>query len=196
MVDISDLETIENLCWGLTFFGTGGGGRIEAGLDMLTPAVRAGRRLSLVGADELPMTPGRAGRSSSADAIRTSLRRMTNWRVRTRARAISDNCPTSCRICRELSAHAGVNVGALVSLELSSAATAATNSRVSSWHPNARRGLCRPRHPQLVLTKMELLGMPPTPVVMVDRWGNKVRITHAVGAAMVDRLGRMVSRAA
>ena len=54
MVDISDLETIENLCWGLTFFGTGGGGRIEAGLDMLTSAVRAGRRLSLVGADELP----------------------------------------------------------------------------------------------------------------------------------------------
>jgi DUF917 family protein len=31
---------------------------------------------------------------------------------------------------------------------------------------------------------------------MIDRWGNRMIVKQAVGAAMVDRLGRMVSRAA
>ena len=55
-VVISDLETVEDLCWGLTFFGTGGGGRVEAGLEMLSPAIRAGRKLTLVSPDELSDT--------------------------------------------------------------------------------------------------------------------------------------------
>jgi DUF917 family protein len=50
---ISDLATVEDMCWGLAFFGTGGGGKVEAGLDLLTPAIKAGRAIRLVGADEL-----------------------------------------------------------------------------------------------------------------------------------------------
>ena len=50
--------------------------------------------------------------------------------------------------------------------------------------------------PELVLSKMELLGKPPTPVMMVDRWGNRIILKSAVNAAMADWIGRMVSRAA
>jgi hypothetical protein len=50
---ISDLVSVENLCWGLTFFGTGGGGRIEAGLDLLAPVVASGGSLTLANPDDL-----------------------------------------------------------------------------------------------------------------------------------------------
>ena len=53
---ISDIDTAENFCWGLTFFGTGGGGRVEAGLDMLIPVLRAGKNLTLVSPEELSDT--------------------------------------------------------------------------------------------------------------------------------------------
>jgi DUF917 family protein len=98
---------------------------------------------------------------------------------------------------RELSAHAGVKVDALVSLELSSAATAATIlTGLELGIPTLDGDYVGRAIPELELTKLQLLGRAPTPVVTVDRWGNKVRTTDAVGAAMVDRLGRMISRAA
>jgi uncharacterized protein len=50
---ISNLDEVEDFCWGLTFFGTGGGGRIEAGRDMLAPAVASGHALALVSPHEL-----------------------------------------------------------------------------------------------------------------------------------------------
>ena len=43
---------------------------------------------------------------------------------------------------------------------------------------------------------MELRGIGPTPIVMIDRWGNRIIVKAAVTAAMGDRIGRMISRAA
>jgi hypothetical protein len=51
VVVISDIDTAENFCWGPAFFGTGGGGRIGAGLDMLTPALRVGKKLTFVSSE-------------------------------------------------------------------------------------------------------------------------------------------------
>jgi DUF917 family protein len=50
--------------------------------------------------------------------------------------------------------------------------------------------------PEIVLNTMELAGVGPAPIVMIDRWGNRVIVKSTVSAAMADRLGRMVSRAA
>jgi DUF917 family protein len=198
LMKISDAETVENLCWGLSFFGTGGGGRIEAGLDMLMPAVKAGRSLTLVGPHELAdetwtcwaiIVGGRDPDEPppAEELARYGLAHETFPTI----------VPRLVEAVRELNAHAGVKVGALVSLELSSAATAATIlTGLELGIPTLDGDYVGRAIPELELTKMELLGKPPTPVVMVDRWGNKVRITDAVGAAIVDRLGRMVSRAA
>jgi DUF917 family protein len=50
--------------------------------------------------------------------------------------------------------------------------------------------------PEIVINKMELAGKLPTPMMMIDRWGNRILVKSAVSAAMADRLGRMVSRGA
>ncbi len=195
---IRDLETIENLCWGLTFFGTGGGGRVESGLEMLAPTVRAGGQFTLVSADEVPAKDWTCwaiivgGKDPDEPPPQDELARygLTN-------EEFPDIVPRLVESVRELCRYTGVEIGALVSMELSSAATAATIlTGLELGVPTLDGDYVGRAIPELVLNKMELLGRPPTPVVMVDRWGNRAIIKTAVGAAMVDRLGRMVSRAA
>ncbi len=195
---ISDLPAIEDLCWGLAFFGTGGGGRVEAGLELLAPIVRQGRSITLVEPDELgpeewtcwaiivggkdPDEPPPADELAQYGLEKEEFPSIV---------------PRLRESVLELQKYAGVRIGALVSMELSSAATAATIvTGLELGVPTLNGDYVGRAIPELVLSKMELLGRPPTPVVMVDRWGNRTIVKAAVGAAMVDRLGRMVSRAA
>jgi DUF917 family protein len=198
MWHVSDVETLENLCWGLTFLGTGGGGRIEVGLDLLRPVVEAGRTLTLASPDELPDDVGTCwaiivgGRDPAEPPPSDELAQYGLLREE-----FPTIVPRLVEAVRELSKQGGVQVGALVSLELSSAATAATMlTALELGVPMLDGDYVGRAIPELVLTKLQLLGLAPTPVVMVDRWGTKVSVTQAAGAAMVDRIGRMVSRAA
>ncbi len=195
---ISDLEAVEDLCWGLAFFGTGGGGRIEAGRDLLAPAVRAGREITLVAAEELPEDTWTCwaiivgGKDPDEPPPADELARYG-----LEAEAFPDIVPRLVESARELADYAGVRLGALVSMELSSAATAATiMTGLELGIPTLDGDYVGRAIPELALNKMELEGRPPAPVVMVDRWGNRTILKSTVGAAMADRLGRMVSRAA
>lgn len=197
-VTIDDLETVQNLCWGLTFFGTGGGGRIEAGLDMLAPAVRSGRELTLISADEMSDSDWTCwaiivgGKDPDGPPPADEL---AAYGLATEAYPAL--VPRLVAAAKELSHYAGVRLGALVSMELSSAATAATiMTGLELGIPTIDGDYVGRAIPELVLNKMELLGIPPTPIVMVDRWGDCTILKSAVGAAMADRIGRMVSRAA
>jgi uncharacterized protein len=171
-MDISDIETVENLCWGLAFFGTGGGGRIEAGSDMLLPAVKAGRRLTLINAQQLPNEAWTCwaiivgGRDPDEPPPADELARFGLTKE-----VFPSIVPRLVESVRELSAHAGVKVDALVSLELSSAATAATIlTGLELGIPTLDGDYVGRAIPELELTKLQLLGRAPTPVVMVDRW--------------------------
>jgi len=195
---ISDLTTVENLCWGLAFFGTGGGGRVEAGLEMLAPAVRAGRKLTLVAPDELSDTDwtcwaiivGGKDPEEPPSGHELAAFGMNREEFPTLVSRLVDSATA-------LAGSAGVRLGALVSMELSSAATAATiMTGLELGIPTVDADYVGRAIPELQLSKMELLGKPPTPVMMVDRWGNRMLLKHAVSAAMADRIGRMVSRAA
>jgi DUF917 family protein len=195
---ISDLETVENFCWGLTFFGTGGGGRIAAGLDMLAPAVRAGRALTLLSPDELPDSTWTCwaiilgGKDPDEPPPADELAALG-----LHAEIYPSIVPRLVASANELQGFAGVKLGALVSMELSSAATAATiMTGIELGIPTIDGDYVGRAIPELVLNKLELLGKPPTPIVMVDRWGNRMILKAAVGAAMADRIGRNVSRAA
>ena len=197
-VVISDLETVENFCWGLTFFGTGGGGRVEAGLDMLSPTIRAGRKLTLVSPDELPDTAwtcwaiilGGKDPDEAPPAHELKTLGLDKEEFPTLV-------PRLVESAKELTGYAGVTLGALVSMELSSAATAATiMTGLELGIPTIDGDYVGRAIPELMLSKMQLIGKAPTPVMMVDRWGNRILLKSAVSAAMADWIGRMVSRAA
>lgn len=194
---ISDIQTLEDFCVGLAFFGTGGGGRVEAGFDLLAPVIRAGRAIMLVSPDELPDDAWTCwaiivGGKDPDEPPKAE--ELMQFGLRQERYGLVDRLVAS---ARELSAFTGVRLDALVSMELSSAATAATIlTGLELGIPTLDSDYVGRAIPELCLSKMELQGRPPTPVVMVDRWGNVTIIKSAVGAAMVDRLGRMVSRAA
>lgn len=195
---ISDLETVENFCWGLTFFGTGGGGRVEAGVEMLSPAIRAGRKLTLVSPDELSDDAWTCwaiilgGKDPDEPPAPEDLARL-----RLEREEFPTLVPRLVESARELTDYAKVKLGALVSMELSSAATSATiMTGLELGIPTIDGDYVGRAIPELVLSKMELLGKPPTPVMMVDRWGNRILLKSAVNATMADWIGRMVSRAA
>lgn len=195
---ISDAASVEDLCWGLTFFGTGGGGRIEAGLDLLAPVVASGESLALTDPAELAddalvcwaVIVG--GKDPDEPPLQEELDQFGLVRE-----AYPTIVPRLAAAVRELEAHTGKAVDALVSLELSSAATVATIMTARELGIKVLDcDFVGRAIPELPLTKLELLGHAPVPVVMLDRWGNRTIIQSAVGTPMVDRLGRMLSRAA
>jgi DUF917 family protein len=186
------------MCWGLAFFGTGGGGKVEAGLDLLTPAIKAGRAIRLVGADELSddawtcwaLIVGGKDPDEPPPAEELVAFGLTR-------EEFPNIVPRLVESARELCAYQRTQLSALVSMELSSAATAATiMTGLELGIPTLDGDYVGRAIPEIVLNKMELRGILPTPVVTVDRWGNRIIIKSAVTAAMTDRIGRMVSRAA
>jgi DUF917 family protein len=195
---INDLETVTDMCWGLAFFGTGGGGKVEAGIDLLTPAIRAGREITLVSPDELAddvwtcwaLIVG--GKDPDEEPPAEELARFGLVR-----QEFPDIVPRLVAAARELSAFRKAELGALVSMELSSAATAATiMTGLELGIPTLDSDYVGRAIPEIVLNTLELRGILPTPVAMIDRWGNRLLLKSAVSAAMTDRIGRMVSRAA
>ncbi len=195
---LSDLETVENFCWGLTFFGTGGGGRIEAGFDMLAPAVKAGRRITLVSPDELPDGAWTCwsiivgGKDPDEPPAADELAQL--GLTAEQFPSVIDRLVES---ARELSSFAGITLGALVSMELSSSATAATiMTGLALGIPTIDSDYVGRAIPEVTISRMALRGRVPTPMVMIDRWGDRIVVKSAVSAAMSDRLGRMMSRAA
>lgn len=195
---VSDYEGIENLCWGLTFFGTGGGGTLKAGINLLKPAIKAGREITLLSPDELPddawtcwaLIVGGKDPDTPPPADELTAFGLHNEEY-------PDIIPRLVEAAKELADYADVELSALVSMELSSAATAATiMTGMELGVPTIDSDYVGRAIPEIVLNKMELHGRLPAPIVMVDRWGNRMIVKSTVTAAMADRLGRMVSRAA
>ncbi|RAI44129.1 DUF917 domain-containing protein [Rhodoplanes roseus] len=195
---IATIDQVEDFCWGLTFFGTGGGGRIEAGRDLLAPLVAAGEPIRLTDPSKLPESAmvcwavivGGKDPDEPPPADELARHGLVT-------EAFPDIVPRLAAAVRELEVHAERRIDALVSLELSSAATAATIATARMLGIGVLDGDYVGRAiPELPLTKLELLGREATPVVMIDRWGNRTIVEQAVGTPMIDRIGRMLSRAA
>ena len=120
---LSDAQTIEDFVTGLAFFGTGGGGgRLEDGIEMLLPFVKSGRPSVLVGPDELPgdtwtcSVSSFGGRDPDAPPPAAELAQygLVSEKLTLVERMVA--------AVRELEEFRGVKVGALVSVELGSAA--------------------------------------------------------------------------
>jgi DUF917 family protein len=195
---LSDRQTIEDFVTGLAFLGTGGGaGRIEDAIAMLDPILSTGRPITLVSPHELPDdawtcslasfggrdpdTPPPAAELAQYGLVKerhTLIERMTE-------------------AARELAAFRGVELGGLVSMELGASATIGTIlSGLALGVPVVDGDYVGRAIPEAGQSKMDLIGIPPMPIGLVDRWGNVTIVKSAVSALMGDRLARQVSVAA
>jgi DUF917 family protein len=192
---LADVRTIEDFVTGLAFLGTGGGGgRLQDGIDLLAPLVKAGRAITLVSPDELPAdaytcaVASWGGRDPDTPPPAAELAR---YGLVTEKLTLVERMAEA---ARELAAFKGVALGAVVSMELGSAATVGTIlTGLALGIPTVDSDYVGRAIPEAGQSKMDLNGRPPTPMAFVDRWGNVTIVKSTVTAVMADRLGRMIS---
>jgi DUF917 family protein len=192
---LADVRTIEDFVTGLAFLGTGGGGgRLQDGIDLLAPLVKAGRAITLVSPDELPAdaytcaVASWGGRDPDTPPPAAELAR---YGLVTEKLTLVERMAEA---ARELAAFKGVALGAVVSMELGSAATVGTIlTGLALGIPTVDSDYVGRAIPEAGQSKMDINGRPPTPMAFVDRWGNVTIVKSTVTAVMADRLGRMIS---
>jgi DUF917 family protein len=195
---LQDVKTIEDFVTGLAFLGTGGGGgRLQDGIDLLAPLATAGRAITLVGPDELPedaWTCAIASWGGRDPDTPPPAAELATYGLLTEKYSLVERMAEA---ARELAAFRGVTLGAVVSMELGSAATVGTIlTGMALGVPTVDSDYVGRAIPEAGQSKMDIHGRPPTPMAFVDRWGNVTIVKSTVTAIMADRLGRMISVAA
>src|SRR5262249_9890365 len=98
------------------------------------------------------------------------------------------------RAVEELAAYTGRNITAIVPFELGAGNTANPIDAAHRLGLTLVDGDCAGRAiPELSQTTAALAGIPFTPGAIVDPWGNVLIMKEAAGAALAERLGKMIS---
>ncbi|MCS0505108.1 DUF917 domain-containing protein [Ancylobacter mangrovi] len=192
-----DVLGLEALFTGLSFYGTGGGGSAQAGLALLRQEGLAPSDIAFAPIytlpDDAPVACGIIiGGRDPADPLDPAARAALG------VPAGDLDLPTRFeKAVRLMSARLGTPLRALVPVELGSLATAAlliAAHRLGLPVLDAdAAGRCIP---ELGMTKLDLAGLSPAPLALVDRLGGEAVIGAAASATMADRMARQLNRAA
>jgi DUF917 family protein len=195
---LTTVQECEDLVHGLTFLGTGGGGgQPERGIELLARELEAGHQIRLLDIEELPddawtlTVAGMGGRPPAEGPDLEELARIGLTEEK------YDRFATLEAAVQELAQYAGGEVEAIVPIELGSGNT--PGPIVVGLHlgiPTVDGDYAGRAIPEVTNLKPEIYGVPIWPVAFVDRWGNVCLLKKAVSTAMVDRIGRMLCRAA
>lgn len=190
------MKELAKLFEGLVFYGTGGGGRAEAGLVLLDTHFGTDWTPTFTEPADLPGDAMVAativiGGRDPVDDVSSAERKTLG--LPEQDLGLADRFVQS---IEAMGRHLARPVEALAVVELGSLATAATLIAADRLSLPVLNADCTGRSiPELGLTKMDLVGRSATPVTLVDRFGGEVTISGSTGAAMADRLSRQVSRA-
>lgn len=187
-------SALEDLFRGLVFYGTGGGGRAEAGLALLRGHFGPGWTPRFTAPADLP-----PGSHACATIVIGGRDPDDDMPVAQRAAL---NVPEAdlamplrfARAVQALERSTGTGIAALAVVELGSLAMAATlvaadmlGKAVLDCDGTGRS------IPELGLAKLDLVGLDPAPAALVDRFGNETVLLTTRGAAMTDRLARQIN---
>jgi len=194
-MSLTSADDVHDFIRGLTLLGTGGGGQPEAGLQALVPHVRAGREMRWIAPADLP--PGGwvcsvfgMGSIAPADAL-------------TQAKRVESGYPTSwvvakpmARAVRELEAHTGRQVAAIVPFELGPGnTTAAVDAALELDVPVVDGDLCGRAVHELSQAVPALAGMPFAPGAVADPWGTVLIVKSVPSAQVAERIGKLLGTA-
>jgi uncharacterized protein len=195
---LSDPQAIEDFVTGLAFLGTGGGGgRLEDGIELLVPLVKGGRPIVLISPDELPDDTWTCSLSSVGGRDPDAPPPAAELAVYGLTHEKHTLVERMTEAARELAGYKGVRLGALVSVELGSAATVGTIlAGLELGLPTLDSDYAGRAKPEVGQSKAAIMGRSRAPMAFVDRWGNVSFVKSTVSEEMTDRLGRMLSVAA
>ncbi|MBS9475498.1 DUF917 domain-containing protein [Ancylobacter radicis] len=189
-------SALEDLFRGLVFYGTGGGGRAEAGLALLRGHFGEDWTPRFTAPADLP--PGShacativIGGRDPGDDMPVALRAALDVPEADLAMPLR-----FARAVQALERSTGTEIAALAVVELGSLAMAATlvaadmlGKAVLDCDGTGRS------IPELGLAKLDLVGLSPAPAALVDRFGNETVLLKTRGAAMTDQLARQINAA-
>ncbi|MCW6511816.1 DUF917 domain-containing protein [Lichenifustis flavocetrariae] len=187
---------LDDLFRGLVFFGTGGGGRAAAGIALLRAHFGPDYQPRFTDPASLPRdafacaTIVLGGRDPEEDV---SAEERHALGVPAADLAMGERFA---RAVTALERATGRTITALAVVELGSLAMAATLVAADLLGKAVLDADGTGRSiPELGLSKLDLVGLAPAPLALVDRFGGETVLLSSPSAAMADRLGRHVSRA-
>ena len=192
---LSTVQDCEDFISGCMFMGTGGGGDVEWGLDMLTSALADGLRLEWTDIADIPddaWTCTAYGMGSIAPQDESARKAITALGLTNRF-----GHDAMAQAVRELAAHAGKPISAIVPSELGAGNTPAPLVTAMRLGVACVDGDYAGRAiPDEMQGTPYLNGKTSHPLASVDPWGDIVVLKEAANPFMLERIGKMLSVAA
>jgi DUF917 family protein len=200
-VRLQTREDVEDFVYGCGYLATGGGGPMEDGIEILNDELDAGHEVGWVDLDTIPddawtITTARIGGRPAATGGPTPDELATYGLIEPDVHGNEGGPPGVNRqvvAVQELARFAGVEIAAIVSLELGGATTPGgmvTANRLGI--PTVDGDYTGRAIPELGNMKVEMCGKDSAPLAFVDRWDNVSILQRVGGSAMADRIGRML----
>lgn len=195
MTSLSTEQDCADFVRGCTLLATGGGGPPERGLAMLREAAPTGTPAGWVDPEGIPdgaytvSVYGMGGRSPAGHPTAEELAAVGLSEPRA--------ANTMAEAVHTLAAYAGVEIAAVVPIELGGSNTpgpmvvAVALGMVVPDGDYTGRAI-----PEITQIVPSLAGVAAGPFATVDRWGNVCILAHVTGDAMAERIGKLLSQAA
>lgn len=194
-VELTCREQIEDFVRGLTFYGTGGGGSYQRGIDLLVDQLSKGNKIGWVDIDKLendeftccPFLMGSlAGPSKVAQKEMTELYNLPEQ--------LSDETARMVKAIHALENKMGEKVAALVPIELGGSNVAACISAAAEMGIHCLDGDYTGRAiPEIQQTTPYIFEQELLPITACDAWNNMATIEKTINWRMAERIGKQLS---
>lgn len=185
---LSNNQDIEDFVRGITFMGTGGGGRPELGIRRLKDVLNDGQPIQWVNVDDIDdeaWTCSVFGMGSIAPSKSDKNIFGLNKKVEVRPNV---------RVVKELEKIAGVKIEAVVPFELGGNNTSVAVNAAMKLGLKLPDGDYSGRAiPELTQALPVINGLSAVPLAICDEWGNVVHVMETPSNASAEGIGKMIS---
>lgn len=194
---LTNMTDIEDFARGATFFGTGGGGTYEAGVEALSEQLSAGREIGWVDVTDVSddgFTASAFGMGSIAPKTQETHREIESFGLDPQSEVYPRRNERLIRALVHLEELTGKRIEVLVPGEIGGGnscaciAVAAESGRLAVDGDYAGRAV-----PSIFQTGPYLAGKPLLPLASVDGWGNVAFIESTYNWRMAERIGKYLS---
>lgn len=184
---------VEDLTTGCTFFGTGGGGSKQLGLNMLYPHVDAGKKIGIIDVDKIKdddwlACPYYSGTTAPPTPETDALRKRFAWDLF--ENELAEGLAT-------LEKHMDVEFAAVAPFELGGVNTPAPiDAAVKHGIPCVDGDYSGRAVPEICQNTVCVKGFSMAPMALIDWYGNKTIVEHVTNYEMGERISKALSEVA
>jgi hypothetical protein len=193
---LENRQQVEDFVRGCTFFGTGGGGLPENGIDSLMTALNDGHEIGWVDAESIPddamsVCPFLMG--SIAPHTEDTIKEMSSYGM-TDETSVNPERDRMSKAIGELEEYTKQKFDVIVPIELAGAnASAAIAAGAQRGMVTVDGDYTGRAIPEIVQITYNYDGHKLAPIASVDEWGNVCIIKNAINPRTTEHLGKLIS---